>query len=131
MHRLDCRMGVVERNEVRDAPPMYARTSIAVRARAQSLRGRRIIPVHRFVAAVVAALALSTAASIVVFSILDAVLVRPSPYRDPSRLVVIWSAAIRQQGRYVWFSSPVPAPTSVVFLPLKFALGRHRSCAFC
>jgi hypothetical protein len=82
-------------------------------------------------AVAVLTLALSTAASIVVFSILDPVLVRPSPYRDPSRLVVIWSAAIRQQGRYVWFSSPVPAPTSVVFLPLKFALGRHRSCAFC
>jgi len=75
-------MGVVERNEVRDAPPMYARTSIAVRARAQSLRGRRMIPVHRFVAAVVAALALSTAADARLYKDAFATLppIGPGPY---------------------------------------------------
>jgi putative ABC transport system permease protein len=43
-------------------------------------------------------LAVGIGASTVVFSIIDAVLLRPLPYQDPGRLVAVWNRNIRQQG---------------------------------
>src|SRR4029453_4839896 len=42
--------------------------------------------------AAIGTLALAIGASTLVFSVLDAVLIRDLPYRDPDRLVVVWEA---------------------------------------
>ncbi len=56
---------------------------------ASGLRRLRAAPAHA--AGVVLAAALATAAAAVVYAVVDAVLLRPLPYRDPERLVWIWA----------------------------------------
>src|SRR5689334_20033767 len=46
-----------------------------------------------FAAAVILTLALGIGASTAVFSLFDAALLRPLPFRDPSRLVMLWGVA--------------------------------------
>ena len=60
-----------------------------------------------FVAIAVIALALGIGANTAVFSAIDAVLLRPLPYKDPSRLAFIWEDA-----SHVGFPRNTPAPAN-------------------
>src|SRR4051794_16479164 len=57
-----------------------------------ALRGgaRSLIKARGFTAAAVTALALGLGAATAIFSVIDAVLLKGTPFRDPERLVAIW-----------------------------------------
>src|SRR5262245_38338805 len=59
------------------------------------LRGLRRNP--GFAATAILSLALGTGAGIAIFTVVDSLLLRPLPYRDPERLVMVWEA--RGSGR--------------------------------
>jgi predicted permease len=50
-----------------------------------------------FAAAAIATIALGIGAATAVFSVVDAVLLQPLPYRDPNRMIVIWDRAQRDR----------------------------------
>src|SRR5215470_458238 len=58
-----------------------------------------------FSAIAIATLALGIGVNTAMFSVVDAVLIRPLPYADASRLVVIWEDASR-----IGFAHGTPAP---------------------
>lgn len=70
----------------------------------------RVLPRHwSSTAAACAALALGVGFSIAVFTIVNAILLRPLPYRQPDRLVMVW-AVNQQQG---WDQEKMSAPEMV------------------
>jgi hypothetical protein len=70
---------------------------------AYAARGLRRTPA--FAAAAVASIALAVAANTAVFSIVSASLLRPLPYRDIERLVILWNRSPGLNIAEDWFST--------------------------
>ncbi|MGH9702867.1 MAG: ABC transporter permease, partial [Candidatus Acidiferrales bacterium] len=66
---------------------------------------RKLVKSPGFTFFAVMALALGIAANTAIFSLADAVLFRPLPYRDPGRLVMVW-----EDSSFIGFPENTPAP---------------------
>src|SRR5882762_1798353 len=59
-----------------------------------------------FTAVVVLTIALGIGANTAIFSVVQAVLLRPLPYRDPDRLVMVWEADQKKGANHIQVSAP-------------------------
>lgn len=64
---------------------------------------RKLLRSRVFAITVVLSLAFGIGANTAVFSIVDAVLLRPLPYKDADRLVVVWQTDAAHRGTGAWF----------------------------
>jgi hypothetical protein len=68
-----------------------------------AMRQMRKAPV--FACIVISTLALGIGANTAVFSLVDTVLLRPLPYANPERLVVVWQTDAAHRGTGAWFNA--------------------------
>jgi predicted permease len=92
-----------------------------------ALRGLRRQPV--FAAIVVATLALGIGANSAIFSVVDAVLLKPLPYRDPSRLVRVWSTYPPPKAIFVQMREHTRSFTGLAGYGLERDVSLLRPCA--
>ncbi len=68
---------------------------------------RQLLSKPGFALIAVLSLALGIGANTAIFSLVDAVLLRPLPFGDPERLVIVWEDAAR-----IGFPRNTPAPAN-------------------
>lgn len=91
--RSDLREERASRNEERERRDWWAGVRMDVRYAMRSLRNN-----PAFALAAIATLALGIGSTLAVFTVVNGVLVRPLPYKDPESLAMIWMTLARKEG---------------------------------